>query len=96
MSRATGRRLARGDPGGHRGAGAELDGTQLLVKTYERLSYLTSGTRAAPISSVPALTKTVREPEIAALCARVIRALDPKASGCSGSISGRAPTGARA
>ena len=40
------------------------DGVQLLVKTYERLSYLTSGTQAAEISSVPALTKTVREPEI--------------------------------
>ena len=60
------------------------DGVQLLVKTYERLSYLSSGTQAAEISSVPALTKTVREPEIAALCARVIRALDPRASGVFG------------
>jgi len=60
------------------------NGTQLLVKTYERLSYLTSGTQAGPVSSVPALTKTVREPEIAALCARVIRALDPRASGVFG------------
>jgi carbamoylphosphate synthase large subunit len=60
------------------------NGTQLLVKTYERLSYLASGTQAASVSSVPALTKTVREPEIAALCARVIRALDPRASGVFG------------
>jgi carbamoyl-phosphate synthase large subunit len=60
------------------------DGTQLLVKTYERLSYLTSGAQPAEISSVPALTKTVREPEIAAVCARVIRALDPRASGVFG------------
>lgn len=60
------------------------NGTQLLVKTYERLSYLASGAQAGPISSVPALTKTVREPEIAALCARVIRALDPRASGVFG------------
>src|SRR6267143_1246512 len=60
------------------------DGVQLLVKTYERLSYLTSGTQTAEISSVPALTKTVREPEIATLCARVIRALDPRASGVFG------------
>ena len=60
------------------------DGRQLLTKTYERLSYLASGTQASPLSSVPALTKTVRAPEIAALCARVIRALDPRASGVFG------------
>jgi hypothetical protein len=60
------------------------DGVQLLTKTYERLSYLASGTQPAEISSVPALTKTVREPEIAALCARVIRRLDPRASGVFG------------
>src|SRR5690349_20993151 len=67
------------------------DGRQLLTKTYERLSYLASGTQASPLSSVPALTKTVREPEIAALCARVIRA--PRAS--SASISERIATGWR-
>jgi carbamoyl-phosphate synthase large subunit len=60
------------------------NGRPLLSKTYERLSYLASGTQAAPVSSVPALTKTVREPGIAALCTRVIRALDPRASGVFG------------
>src|SRR4029077_5215743 len=39
------------------------DGVQLLVKTYERLSYLTSGTQAAGISSGPGPTKAVRERE---------------------------------
>jgi len=60
------------------------DGRPILTKTYERLSYLTSGSQPSEVSSVPALTKTVREPEIAALCARVILALDPRASGVFG------------
>jgi hypothetical protein len=59
-------------------------GRPILAKTYERLSYLTSGSQPSEITSVPALTKTVREPEIAALCARVIRTLDPRASGVFG------------
>jgi carbamoyl-phosphate synthase large subunit len=60
------------------------DGRMILAKTYERLSYLTSGTQPAEISSVPALTKTVREPQIVEVCARAIRALDGKASGVFG------------
>jgi carbamoyl-phosphate synthase large subunit len=60
------------------------DGRMILAKTYERLSYLTSGTQPAEVSSVPALTKTVREPQIVEVCARAIRALDGKASGVFG------------
>ena len=57
------------------------DGQLVLVKTYERLSYLGSGSQPAEVSSVAALAKTVFEPRVVETCAEAIRALDRKASG---------------
>jgi len=57
------------------------DGQMVLIKTYERLSYLGSGSRPAEVSSVAALAKTVFEPRIVATCTQAIRALDRRASG---------------
>jgi carbamoyl-phosphate synthase large subunit len=57
------------------------DGRLVLVKTYERLSYLGTGSQPAQVSSVAALAKTVVEPRVVETCAAAIRALDPRASG---------------
>jgi len=57
------------------------DGELFLIKTYERLSYLTSGSRASEVSSVAALAKTVFEPDVVETCTAAIRALDRRASG---------------
>lgn len=57
------------------------DGALILVKTYERLSYLGMGGQPSPISSVATLSKTVIEPRVADVCVKAIRALDPEASG---------------
>src|SRR5260370_12419326 len=56
------------------------DGQLVLVKTYERLSYLGSGSQPAEVSSVAALAKTVFEPRVVETRAEAIRALDRKAS----------------
>jgi hypothetical protein len=57
------------------------DGTLILIKTYERLSYLGMGGNPGQVSSVATLAKTVREPRVVDICARAVRALDPRASG---------------
>jgi carbamoylphosphate synthase large subunit len=57
------------------------DGTLILVKTYERLSYLAMGALPSQISSVAILSKTTREPRVVDICTRAIRSLDPKVSG---------------
>lgn len=57
------------------------DGKVVLVKTYERLSYLGLGSQPSQVSSVAALAKTVFEPKIVETCVRAIRLLDAKASG---------------
>jgi len=57
------------------------DGRLALVKTYERLSYLSSASQPSEVSAVGALTKTVYEPRVAERAIRAIRAVDPKASG---------------
>lgn len=57
------------------------DGRLILVKTYERLSYLSSGSRASEVSAAGALTKTVSEPGAVDTAVRAVRAVDPKASG---------------
>ena len=53
------------------------DGTLILIKTYERLSYLGMGGNPGQVSSVATLAKTVREPRVVDICARAVRALDP-------------------
>lgn len=57
------------------------DGGLVLIKTYERLSYLGAGSQPAQVSSVPALAKTVFEPRVVEVCASAIRAIDRRASG---------------
>lgn len=57
------------------------DGRLVLIKTYERLSYLGTGNQPSPISSVAALAKTVVEPRVAEICAKAVLALDATASG---------------
>jgi hypothetical protein len=57
------------------------DGRLVLIKTYERLSYLTPGTRPGGTSSTAALARTVVEPAVVETCRRAVRALDPRASG---------------
>jgi glutathione synthase/RimK-type ligase-like ATP-grasp enzyme len=55
-------------------------GRLVLVKTYERLTYLGAGGPGG-FSSIAALSKAVVEPRIVETCARAIPALDPEASG---------------
>lgn len=57
------------------------NGELVLIKTYERLSYLGTGNQPAEVSSVAALAKTVFEPDVVDTCVRAIRLLDAKASG---------------
>lgn len=57
------------------------DGTLLLSKTYERLSYLTMGALPTPVSSVAILSKTIDDPGVVDVCAQAIRAVDASASG---------------
>ena len=57
------------------------DGRLILVKTYERLSYLGSGSQPSEVSAVGALTKTVCEPGVVEISVRALRAVDRKASG---------------
>jgi carbamoyl-phosphate synthase large subunit len=57
------------------------NGQLVLIKTYERLSYLGAGSQPAEVSSVAALAKTVFEPRVVETCAEAIRALDRRATG---------------
>jgi len=57
------------------------DGMLVLIKTYERLSYLRMGSQASEISSVAYLAKTVFEPRVVDVCKKAVRALDARASG---------------
>jgi carbamoyl-phosphate synthase large subunit len=60
------------------------DGRLVLVKTYERLSYLGSGSQPSEVSGIGALTKTVCEPAVVETAIRAIRAVDGRASGVFG------------
>ena len=57
------------------------DGTLVLAKTCERLSYFFAQSQPSGRSSMAGLSKTVYEPRVVDICARAIRALDPRASG---------------
>jgi glutathione synthase/RimK-type ligase-like ATP-grasp enzyme len=57
------------------------DGTLVLIKTYERLSYLGTGGQPSDVSSIAALAKTTFERRVVDVCARAVRAIDPRASG---------------
>jgi carbamoyl-phosphate synthase large subunit len=60
------------------------EGRPVLVKTFERLSYDAGTGSPSGISSVAALAKAVREPEVARVSLEAIRALDPGATGIFG------------
>ena len=55
-------------------------GTLVLAKMAERIIYLDNGSPSG-VSSMPAIAKTVLEPNVLDVCERAIRALDAKASG---------------
>ncbi len=57
------------------------DGTLVLIKTYERLSYLVTGSQPSQVSSISALAKTVYEPRVRDICKKAIQELDAKISG---------------
>lgn len=57
------------------------DGTLILAKTCERLSYFFAGSQPSGQSSMAGLSKTVHEPRVVEICTRAIRALDARASG---------------
>lgn len=57
------------------------EGTLILVKTFERLSYFGAGSQPGAVSSVAALAKTAFEPRVVEVCTEAVRALDAKASG---------------
>ena len=57
------------------------DGELVLIKTYERLSYLGMGSQPAQVSSVAGLAKTVFKSKVVDICVRAIRSLDERASG---------------
>ena len=56
-------------------------GSLVVAKTFENLSPFGTGAQPSGVSSVAALAKTVREPQVADLCARAVRTLDAHASG---------------
>jgi hypothetical protein len=56
-------------------------GRLVLIKTFERLSYVVRGSHASRVSSLAALTKTVVEPSVVDVCTAAIVRLDRRASG---------------
>lgn len=58
-----------------------IAGRLVFSKMHERLSYHVAGGGPSSVSSTAALAKTVFEPRVVKVCAKAIRALDPKASG---------------
>ena len=57
------------------------DGSLVLVKTFEHLSYFRAEARPSGVSSVTALAKTVFEPRVVEVAVEALRALDPTISG---------------
>jgi hypothetical protein len=52
----------------------------VLAKMAQRITYLNTGSPSGR-SSMPALAKTAHDPYIIDVCAKAVRAVDPKASG---------------
>jgi carbamoyl-phosphate synthase large subunit len=57
------------------------DGTMVLTKVCERLSYFGGGAQPSGMSSTPGLARTVLEPGVIAVCDAAIRAVDPRPAG---------------
>jgi len=56
------------------------NGKLVLTKMAERLQYLDNGSPSG-VSSLSSLAKTACEPHVMEICARAVRALDPRANG---------------
>jgi carbamoyl-phosphate synthase large subunit len=56
-------------------------GRLVVAKTFERLTYFAGENQPSGTSSVAALARSVVEPRVVDVCARAIRALDPRTSG---------------
>jgi carbamoyl-phosphate synthase large subunit len=56
-------------------------GRLVLIKTFERLSYVVRGSQASRVSSLAALTKMVFEPRVVQVCTEAIGHLDRRATG---------------
>lgn len=56
-------------------------GRLVLIKTFERLSYIVRGSQASRVSSLAALTKMVSEPRVVQVCTEAIGRLDRRATG---------------
>ena len=56
-------------------------GRLVLAKMHERLSYYVAGSSASGVSSTAAVAKMILTPRLARICAKAVRAIDPKASG---------------
>jgi carbamoylphosphate synthase large subunit len=57
------------------------DGTLILARTFERLSYFDGSNRASGVSSFSALAKTVYELQVFEVCRQAVLAVDGNASG---------------
>lgn len=57
------------------------NGRLVLIKTFERLSYIVRGSEASRVSSLAALTKTVFEPRVVEASTAAISRVDRRASG---------------
>jgi carbamoylphosphate synthase large subunit len=57
------------------------DGEPVIIKMCEILSYFGGFNQLSGMSSTPALAKMTYEPAVTELCKRVIRAVEPRASG---------------
>lgn len=57
------------------------EGTAILIKMCERISYLDGHHRPSGTSSTPAVAKTIQDDDILDLCEQAVRVLDPAASG---------------
>jgi carbamoyl-phosphate synthase large subunit len=57
------------------------EGRLVLIKSYERLTYLGGASHPAGFSSLAALSKTVIAPGAVAVCADAVRAVDAQVSG---------------
>jgi predicted ATP-grasp superfamily ATP-dependent carboligase len=60
------------------------EGVLVLVKTFERLAYVTVGGNPSGMSSAAALARTVAEPRVVEVAVGAVRAVDPCASGVFG------------
>lgn len=57
------------------------EGRLILIKSYERLTYLGGSSHPTGFSSLAALSKTVIAPRAVETCAAAVTAIDPQASG---------------